>query len=229
MKDAVLAGVLSNFESYKIKDKQYELYSGNQIYLNTGVLLYNLKNWRQKNCYGLMEEVLRKKKRLKWPDQTLINNAIPEKWIRLLPRKYNYTTHYFHENQEAKWMMLGGFHTKQEIEEAIRHPVIIHYLGGSMSRPWYEKSVSRRKNEYYRYKALSPWKDTPLMPGGELAPSKQFPANLDYWLLKQQIYRKSYLFVRMMVAVRNAIVLIARKYFNVPSPPSEGKEKEDNA
>ena len=41
----------------------------------------------------------------------------------------------------------------------------MHFTGGDHNaRPWHEGCWSYRKEEYLRYKALSPWKDVPLLP-----------------------------------------------------------------
>ena len=165
MGPAVIAGTISNTEGYRLKNKMYELYSGNMIYMGTGVLLYDLDNWRRENCREMMYGVLRKKKRIRLPDQTLVNNAIPERLMKVLPTKYNYVTHFYHPWQEYHWLRQYRLYSKEECREAIRHPVIIHYLtGNAKCRPWHEGCRSHRQEEYFHYKALSPWKDSPLFP-----------------------------------------------------------------
>ncbi|MBO4563955.1 MAG: hypothetical protein J5720_00810 [Bacteroidaceae bacterium] len=176
MGDAVVAGTISNSEGHRLLTNQYQLYSGNKIYMGSGVLLFDLKNWRRENCYQRVVDVLGKKKRFRLPDQMLINNAIPERLMKVLPQKYNYVTHSFHPWQEYQMMMEYDIYTAEECREAIDHPVIIHYLTGWMlARPWHKGCRSHRKEEYYHYKALSPWKDTPLAPSIQtMFPPKTF-------------------------------------------------------
>ena len=96
MGEAVVAGTISNVEGIKLKRHEYQLYSGNHIYMGSGVLLFDLKNWRRENIYERMLDVLEKKKNLRLPDQMLINNAIPERLMKVLPQKYNYVHHSYH-------------------------------------------------------------------------------------------------------------------------------------
>ena len=165
MQGAALGAVLLSQASCEISNGKLKLCSGNSFYFNSGVLLFDLTAWRHENCHQLIIQTLQKKIDLEWPDQTLLNNAIPELLIKQQPLKYNYLSHYMNPQQERSWLQLGHFHTNEEIEEAITHPAIIHYIGGwTEARPWYEGCRSHRQDDYFRYKALSPWKDTPLFP-----------------------------------------------------------------
>ena len=186
MGEAVVAGTISNTEGIKLKRHEYELYSGNHIYMGSGVLLFDLKNWRCENIYERMLDVLGKKKHLRLPDQMLINNGVPERLMKVLPTKYNYVSHSYHPWQEYYWLRQYRIYSKQECREAIDHPVIIHYLTGWMlARPWHEDCYSHRKEEYYHYKALSPWKDTPLFPSIQtMYPPRNRKERHDVWLIK---------------------------------------------
>lgn len=229
MGEAVMAGCIANLECEQIKKKRYKLYSGNQIYITCGVVMFDLVNWRKADCYKMVVEILRKKKRLPTADQTVINNAIPERLLKVLPRKYNYASHFYHPRQEAKWLLAGHYLQKDEVDEAMSHPSIIHFLGGAVNRPWYENSQTRRKEDYFRYKVLSPWKDTPLYSDDEYYASlKTSSQKFGHWILMQKIHRSSYLFVRMIIDVRNGISRFVRKVLRKPSPPSEGIESIDN-
>lgn len=229
MGDAVMAGCLANLECEKIAKGKYQLYSGNHIYITCGIVLFDLANWRKANCYQLMAVILRKKKRLPTADQTLINNAVPEKLLKVLPRKFNYASHFYHPKQEAKWLLSGNFLTKEEVEEAINHPAIIHFFGGAVNRPWYENCKSRRAADYLKYKIMSPWKDTPLYSFKDYKESlKGFHQKFGYWILQQQINRRSYYLVREIIDTRNAISNVCRRILKKPAPPSEGIEVVDN-
>ena len=149
-----------------IRQGKFKLENGNKIYFNSGVLLFDLPAWRRENCHQMIIDTLtRNQINLDWPDQNLLNNAIPERLLKPLPLKYNYLTHFNEPDKERRDLHKGNVYTEEEIDEAMQHPAIIHYLGGSiMARPWYEKCRSSQRDAYYRYKALSPWKDTPLLP-----------------------------------------------------------------
>lgn len=229
MGEAVIAGTISNVEAPKLKKKKYELYSGNKIYMGTGVLLYDLRNWRKECCSQMMYSVLRKKKRLRLPDQTLINNAIPQRLMKVLPTKYNYVTHTYHPWQEYHWLRQYRVYSKQECHEAIEHPVVIHYLTGWGARPWHEGCLSHRKDDYLHYKALSPWKDSPIFPAYEdIHPPKGFNEKLYYWVLLQMNSPRPYWLVWLLIALYNSFFVIREKIMGNNDFPSEGKEDIDN-
>lgn len=50
-------------------------------------------------------------------------------------------------------------YTKEELEDACAHPVMIHYLTAFYNRPWFTPCTHPYKNEYFKYKAMSPWSD----------------------------------------------------------------------
>jgi len=183
MSGAALGVVPVNSGAEIIREGSLKLLSGNRIYFNSGVLLYNLPVWRQENCHQMIIDTLHKKIDLEWPDQNLLNNAIPERVIKTLPQKFNYCTHHYHPRQERSWLRIGHYYSDEEIDEAIQHPAIVHYLSGwIMARPWYKVCRSHCQEPYLRYKALSPWKDSPLFtPNYESIPVKGLMQKLDRW------------------------------------------------
>ena len=166
MGGAALGVVPVNTAKDLISQEKMKLENGNKIYFNSGVLLFDLPAWRRENCHQMIIDTLERNQiKMYWPDQNLLNNAIPERLLKPLPLKYNYVTHIYEPDTELKVLHTGNVYTEEEIVEAMQHPAIIHYLGGNiMARPWYEKCCSSQRDAYYRYKFLSPWKDTPLLP-----------------------------------------------------------------
>ena len=230
MGGAALAACTSYGECHRLRKKEYRLYSGNQIYIYTGMMLYDLGVWRRENCHGMMVDTLRKKKRLPLPDQTLINNAIPERLIKVLPIRFNYLTHTFHPWQEYHWMRQHRIYSKQECREAINRPVIIHYVGGwSMARPWHEDCHSHRKAEYYHYKALSPWKDTPLYPSIlKTQPPQGWYNKLFVHVVMLMDKPLPYFLVHPLVASVNGLGRLMVRMRGGSTASSEGIEEIDN-
>lgn len=171
-----------------IRKGHARLEHGNLIYFNSGVLLFNMSVWQSENCYQMIIDTLHKKINLDWPGQNLLNNAIPERIIKTLPLKFNYISHHSPPRQERGWLRIGHYYTEDEIGEAIGHPAIIHYIGGwVLARPWYEHCRSSKRADYMRYKALSPWKDSPIFRAyEEVNPPQGFGQKADYWLMKLQ-------------------------------------------
>ena len=77
MGGAALAAVPQAWTTAQIRSGQLKLYSGSDFYFNSGVLLYDLNVWRREDCHQMVIDMLRTKKQLYSPDQTLLNNAIP--------------------------------------------------------------------------------------------------------------------------------------------------------
>ena len=210
MNGSALGVVPVNLGVDEIRKGKLKLANGNQIYFNSGVLLFNLPVWRRENCHQMIIDMLNKKIDLDWPDQNLLNNAIPERLIKTLPLKYNYLSHYYHPRQERGWLRIGHYYSEEEIEEAISHPAIIHYLGGGwiLARPWYRDCRSSKSGYYLHYKALSPWKDSPLTKSNEdTHPPQGFSQKADYWLMKLQGECPYFHLVRMIDTVYSFINL----------------------
>ncbi|MGN1369904.1 MAG: glycosyltransferase family 8 protein [Aristaeellaceae bacterium] len=147
------------------KDRARELdrlLSNNQIYLQCGVLWYSLKNWRMLGCTKEIMDATHLLDQYPYADQTLINNALSDRLFQCMPLKYNLTKHTYCDRYNVVVYAGGGFFSEKEILEALHSPVIIHYCGDPIQRPWYDICQSRRKQHYLAYKAKSPWKDVPL-------------------------------------------------------------------
>ena len=210
MNGKALGVVPVNLGVESIRKGHVRLVNGNQIYFNSGVLLFNLPVWRSENCRQMIIDTLNKKIDLEWPDQNLLNNAIPERIIQTLPLKFNYVSHYYHPRQELGWLRIGHYYSENEIAEAVNRPAIIHYIGGwVLARPWYEHCRSSKSAVYMRYKALSPWKDSPLFRAYEETHAPQgIGQKADYWLMKIQGECPSFLISR---AIENIYYFIKPK------------------
>lgn len=50
-------------------------------------------------------------------------------------------------------------YTGEDIEQSVNEPVVIHYLSSFYNRPWFEPCTHPYRECYYKYKAMSPWKE----------------------------------------------------------------------
>lgn len=212
MKGACMAGVISQELSNMITQGKITLYSHNKKYYGCGIVLFNLTNWRNNDCYSLIVEVLGKKRTFPMADQTLINNALNEELLCELPLKYNYKTHYYHPAVEKRELSLGGWHDVFEVSEAMNAPIVIHYAGNSMYRPWYSGCISRRASEYFYYKSLSPWKDDELR---EVETYHNSRLNFGNWYQCKIAQSRYFLFWR---SIRMYIGVFLRKMGLLPKP-----------
>lgn len=213
MDGAAMGVVPVNLGNDMIRKKKVRLLNDNQIYFNSGVLLFNLPVWKSENCPGMIIDTLKKDLDLSMPDQSLLNNAIPERLLKELPLKYNYLSHYYHPKQERKWLKIGNYYSNEEIEEAINNPAIIHYLGGwLLARPWHEHCRSSHSAPYFKYKAMSPWKESPLFrPYEESYPPKGFSQKFFFWCIKLSGEYRSFIWAYMWESIRYNGIKIKNK------------------
>jgi lipopolysaccharide biosynthesis glycosyltransferase len=103
-------------------------------YFNSGVLLMNLKRWREKNISSeVIQFITENPEKLGLLDQDALNAVLNNRWLRLKD-KWNYTTD----------------HTKKLSLEKAK---IIHFTGPY--KPW--NSNSSFKKEYLKYLKTSRW------------------------------------------------------------------------
>lgn len=50
----------------------------------------------------------------------------------------------------------------QDVINSFNHPIVIHFLSGFYNRPWNIDCKHPLQKEYFKYKDISPWKDTPM-------------------------------------------------------------------
>lgn len=144
---------ISNFEMAGVSDlkqlfdPEYLKIIGfkyNRYYINSGVLLMNLRALRKLNILVQTDCYLKKYKDLIYhEDQDILNCICPN--ILLLPPKYNSIIHLWNKNIK----ICKQIWTENEIKEAKHNPVIIHYLGGL--KPWKYEVNHPYKKLWYKY------------------------------------------------------------------------------
>lgn len=130
-------------------------------YFNAGILLINLDLWRknsfEKQFINFIDE---RNGNVIHHDQGVINGVLGKNALRLPLENNLMTIHYFMNrkkilkffNEEA------DFYSESEIGEAINHPVIYHFTPSFTSRPWIKGCKHPKKNLYFEYLNLTPWK-----------------------------------------------------------------------
>lgn len=134
-------------------------------YVNAGLLLIDLKKWREKN---LGEKTISYSRsiwdRSLFGEQDAINGVLRWK-IKKLPPKYNFFSNYkyFSYNSFVKVYAARLSYTKRDLEQAKKRPVILHYAGDE--RPWIAGSFNPYKRAYDYFKKKTPFKDVPIEKG----------------------------------------------------------------
>ncbi len=117
----------------RLNNINYDSESGR--YFNAGVLLINLKKWRDEKIHQLLLNNSKKYfNYLLWADQDILNITFEKKWGEL---DYRYNV----------------FDTINNFEES---PVILHFAGST--KPWSFKSNHPYTHKYIYYRNRSPFK-----------------------------------------------------------------------
>lgn len=118
------------------KERLNELGFPVKEYFNAGVLLIDVKSWREENIAAKLIELADEYiNRIAWQDQDILNMFFYDKW-HVLSRKYN-----------ALLVM----------EKLPEMPVIIHY--GGTHKPWLYAHDHPYKSQYWKYIKFTPFKD----------------------------------------------------------------------
>lgn len=159
LKDNFVAGVYDiNTNKSKLK---IEL-SLSDVYINAGMLLISLENWRKYNLEKrFMDFFFSKKGVVYHADQGIINWVCKGR-IEILPPKYNVVTSYFDYSYKSQFKITSPFYRKKEVTEALEYPVFIHFTESYSNRPWVKGCKHPFRSEYIHYRNQTDWKYMPL-------------------------------------------------------------------
>ncbi len=132
--------VIAAVENYGITiEKKLNLgLSAEDIYFNSGVLLINLKLWRELNITEqCVQYILHNPDLVEYWDQDALNAILVGRWQPLSPT-YNMQTSYL------------------KITGDIPNPHIVHFTG--KSKPWQYMDKHPYKKQYLDYLKYTPWK-----------------------------------------------------------------------
>ena len=156
--DFYVAGVCDTVPS---NTKQAIGLKNTDFYINAGMLLINLKKWRKDNLEKeLLNFIDKHNGNVIHHDQGVINGVIKNK--KILPLKYNLMTSYLMMSRDDIinfYKVEDSFYSQEQIDEAIKNPVYIHYTPGFTTRPWVKGCKHPYVDLYWKYLKLTPWKD----------------------------------------------------------------------
>lgn len=119
-------------------------------YFNAGVLLINLKYWRENNVLSRLLDYGSRHPHLPQQDQDCLNAVLKDEKV-VLGIKYN-----LQENMLVPMdKLLLDWHRFEELEEAIKDPVVIHYT--SSLKPWYSDCEHPYMGEWRKYLSMTEW------------------------------------------------------------------------
>ncbi len=151
--DKVIAGVQDTV-SDKVKTRIG--LSTKDYYINAGIILINLKRWRELGFTNkAIEFIKRYHGSVMHNDQGTINGAFHRN-IVILPMKYNVMTTAFmiSRNKILKYFEISDYYCKDEIKKACDNPVFIHFVRFTTSRPWEKKCRHPKRSLFEEYWAM---------------------------------------------------------------------------
>ncbi|WP_061464191.1 glycosyltransferase family 8 protein [Peribacillus simplex] len=154
--DFFVAGVQDNPAKYNVSIIGM---GDNDRYLNSGILLINLSLWRKNELEKSFVEFINKYRgNVPHHDQGIINGVCKDR-ILILEPEFNLMPPFLHMNrrQIMKLYNIKKYYTQQQINSAIKDPVIIHYISKFYNRPWNKECTHPFKKMYEKYLNLSPW------------------------------------------------------------------------
>lgn len=161
MGDALIAGVFTtehlSSDTFRRWEKEMEL-PHDSIYINAGVILYNLSKIREEHFEKhVLEYAVQHISSLTWQDQDIINKCYQER-ILLLHPMWNICEPAI---WQIRWNGVKKFTNnplqEEELLEAVKHPGIIHYWG--VPKPWHPDSIRHDYGLFNKYWKISTFSD----------------------------------------------------------------------
>lgn len=129
-------------------------------FFNDGMAVVNVDFCRKNDLIG---QVLKVVNDFKGNPPTLSEGALNKVCygkVKYISLRYNLMAGLlFMAKLDVDYLSTILHYKKADIKDACEHPIVIHYLSAFYNRPWLEPCTHPYKNEYYKYQALSPWKE----------------------------------------------------------------------
>lgn len=137
----------------------------NSLYINAGVILFNLDELRKVNINVEIENYMGKyEKLINYADQDILNGMFKGRIGELNPKYDVMTIDVVHTYKEIqKLRRPTNFYVEEELRKAVISPAIIHYTTNMLVvRPWFSNTDHPFAGEFKRYMDMSPWKNREL-------------------------------------------------------------------
>ena len=128
-------------------------------YINSGVLLYDLKAYRDHECEKkIIDHVHNVRAHYMSPDQDLINMALREDLV-ILGAKYNLQTPFFAYDYDCfmKYFCQSNMYDKEEVKTALNKPAVVHMYRFLGEFPWHKNNCHPCTHLFDKYLSMSLW------------------------------------------------------------------------
>lgn len=140
--------------------------SDDDVYINAGMILWNLEKCREINFVDQCRNFIRTYAgKIDAMDQGTINGVLgSKKLIKIIHPKYNVLTSMYQlkQNDIIKIYNLKHYYSDSELSEAVRHPVFVHFTPNMTTRPWEKNCKHPMKTEYWRFRSKTKFKEVKL-------------------------------------------------------------------
>jgi lipopolysaccharide biosynthesis glycosyltransferase len=134
-------------------------------YHNTGVLLFDLQRWRAKKyALKILDHMKNVQAKYLYVDQDFFNLVV-NRDILTIGLRFNMTQPYQVWNGWQLRLIYkfkrASFYSNEEIVKAKRQPIIIHFAGGLLGKPWESNTLNPwvTKFDKYLYHSDLPWQN----------------------------------------------------------------------
>ena len=136
-------------------------FSKEEPYFNSGVILFDMKRWREEKCSEkIVAHIKNVRAHYPSPDQDLLN-VVCRGRIMTLPPKYNFKPTLLAFSLKSYFRCFGknGYYTVEEIERDKECPVIYHFFRFVGEFPWNRNNLHPDNEIFDAYLAKSAFND----------------------------------------------------------------------
>lgn len=173
----------------------------NDIMINSGVMLIDMKKWRERNVEQRILDFIRNHRGFVEKGDQGALTAVLSRETMCFDTVYNAVTIFFDFSYEEmiRYRRPPRYYSEADVKRAVEDPVIIHYTLSFLSkRPWMEGCEHPWVEEWLKYKAMSPWKDMPLTEehrSWRVTAIRKLPRRFMMWLAGLlQVYGRPWLY-----------------------------------
>ena len=163
--DNLVGGVLDPLISRTYK-KEIKI-PMDEPYINAGVLIISLNQWRSENMeQKFVDYLIANKGKVHHHDQGIIN-AVCMGRKKILPPEFNVMSNSLCYPWKELRKINTPFYNQEEYNKGISCPVIIHFTGAIYGRPWIVGCTHPYAKDFLQFKAETAYKNMPLNPNNQ--------------------------------------------------------------
>ena len=131
------------------------------FYFNSGVILFDMKNWKRRDCTNrIIQHIKDTKVAYTSPDQDLLNIVCKDDILQIGPEYNMQPVHLaFSIKTYFSCYPKKAYYTEEDLQNALNNPCIFHFFRFLGEFPWNKDNVHPDNAVFDKYLALSPWKE----------------------------------------------------------------------